>query len=315
MAGERQVDYPQLGEARIVRIFSNQYFLPLFYLNPHHREQLRVWMRTSSANNISSTSSGSGRLLSSKTKDGGAQRVRRPLTVASAEYDATAGLFSPIIHTLLRPQRRLQTRIEELATKIGLRGHVGDGGGGVKVLSMHMRCMKTLNGGCSPKQIQAYATCAASRLEANNASGLFIATMHLRDREYFTKRLKEAMHPRPIVVSHADGITAEKVQSGVKEQEDTRLVDTWLVGRGHEVLLSPQSTMGYLAAALADRSSAITMVDTCMPPPSREACFHVLAKAYKRSAHCKAEAEALKMKADAAWAGLSARHSGHVCAW
>ena len=58
MAGERQVDYPQLGEARIVRIFSNQYFMPLFYLNPHHREQLRIWMRTSSANNISSTSSG-----------------------------------------------------------------------------------------------------------------------------------------------------------------------------------------------------------------------------------------------------------------
>ena len=133
--------------------------------------------------------------------------------------------------------------------------------------------------------------------------------MHLRDRDTL-QSLKEAMHPRRLS-SHADGITAEKVQSGVKEQEDTRLVDTWLVGRGHGCS-SRRRARGLPRRRAGGWSSAITML-TPAPPPSRGRVV-VLVKAYKRSAHCKAEARRSKRERRGV-GGVERKVLGARCAW
>jgi hypothetical protein len=64
-----------------------------------------------------------------------------------------------------------------------------------------------------------------------------------------------------------------------------RILDTWLLSRGAEVLLSPGSTMGYLAMGLAPPSTPVIMLATCKPPPTREASFHMLKKAIYHRSH------------------------------
>ena len=100
-------------------------------------------------------------------------------------------------------------------------------------------------------------------------------------------------------------------------KDEARLLDTWLLSRGAELLLTPGSTMGYLALALADDGALISsgslrslhasargdstttvrppavLLHTCAPPPSREASFHLLPKALKRSAVCARSAREL----------------------
>ena len=76
--------------------------------------------------------------------------------------------------------------------------------------------------------------------------------------------------------------------------EEARVVDTWLLARGDELLLSPGSTMGYLVVGLAEEFAAegeaggapVYTLHNCKSPPSRDATFHLRAKALKRSKLC-----------------------------
>lgn len=178
---------------------------------------------------------------------------------------------------------------------------MGGGNHRPRVLSIHLRCMETLNGFCRPSVIAQYADCAVRRLAANNATVLFVATMHARDRHTLASLVRErtggrggamgGAGPGSLRVVHAN-TTAERVESGVRWQEDARVIDTWLLARADELLLSPSSTLGYMAMALTDAPA--TMLNTCKPPPGREASFHLAANALKGSAACRQRATAFR---------------------
>lgn len=223
--------------ARVWRVFSNQYFLPLLWLNPHHRAQLRLWRPSWP------------RLVS-------AMLIPRPsLRRAIDTHAATARLGAAVISPSSSWRRDPRTTLPPAAPS----------------LTMHLRCMQTLSGFCNRQQLADYSACARQRINATGARTIFIATMHQRDRQRMASLLKGSGAE---VTYSTFAPAAERVQSGVKSQEDARVVDIWLVARGTELLLSPSSTMGYMSMALASPTAVITMLDKCLPRPSREATFH-----------------------------------------
>lgn len=72
-------------------------------------------------------------------------------------------------------------------------------------LTMHLRCMETLNGYCSANAIAHHAACARERLRASGASTLFVATMHARDRKTLTRALNGSAEVH-IEASHVERI-------------------------------------------------------------------------------------------------------------
>ena len=95
--------------------------------------------------------------------------------------------------------------------------------------TMHLRCMQTLSGFCNRQQLADYSACARQRINATGARTIFIATMHQRDRQRMASLLKGSGAE---VTYSTFAPAAERVQSGVKSQEDARVVDIWLVARG-----------------------------------------------------------------------------------
>jgi len=96
--------------ARVLRIFSNQYFAPLLMLNPHHRAQIDALAappHVSPANFSRAVAS----------KDGSAY---------------SGGLWPPALATLLRPNAKLLRRVDEFVAESQLAG------GGIS-LGMHVR--------------------------------------------------------------------------------------------------------------------------------------------------------------------------------
>lgn len=155
--------------------------------------------------------------------------------------------------------------------------------------------MDTLNGFCSAGVIAHHAACARQRLAATGATTLFVATMHARDRHTLTRALNDSAR-----VVHVTGALAERVETGAAWQEDARVVDTWLLSQGVELLLSPASTMGYLAMAVARPHTRLTMLRTCEPAPSREASYHMLKQsiAYRRPPGSRHGAKSCRSLAD-----------------
>jgi hypothetical protein len=158
--------------------------------------------------------------------------------------------------------------------------------------------MGTLSGGCGTTRIRSFARCARQRLAARGASTLFVATMHRRDRQTLEDELQPSsshassagveaagtrqptdVERRVRVVHLSTGRASERIVSNDASHEEARVLDVWLLSRGYELLLSPGSTMGYLAMALAPEATPLYMLDTCAPPPMREAAFHRLQKA------------------------------------
>lgn len=254
--------------ARVWRIFSNQYFIPPVLLNPHHQAQMGEWLRPSSGRR--------GRHAGTKhanddEEDGGGGGGEVAMAPRSSTTEGDFGqMWSPLIRRLFRPRAHLQQRIDSFAKSVGLEN----------AITMHLRCMETLSGFCGGSTIMKHAACARSRLTATGATTLYIATMHARDRTYLTK----ALNYSGVTVVHIDGKMAERVETGKAWQEDARIIDTWLLSMGAELLLSPASTMGYVAMALAGPRTRITMLRTCEPSPSREASYHMLKNtiAYRR---------------------------------
>lgn len=62
----------------------------------------------------------------------------------------------------------------------------------------------------------------------------------------------EPMGPSEIGAGHQ-----ERLETGTRWQEEARIVDVWLLATGNELLLSPSSTMGYLAMALAPSAAPV----------------------------------------------------------
>ena len=253
--------------ARVWRIFSNQYFLPLLRANPFHHAA-----------------------LSGMESRGG-------------------GLWAPLVQTLLRPAPALRARIERFERNelraISTHPQPSTASSASSrtplLLTMHVRCSFPLSGWCSSNKLASYARCARARIAAarrrdtQRSEGaarpvvLFIATMHDRDRRTLAALLSDT----GAKVTHVRGAAAERVESGVRWQEDGRVLDTYLLSLGSELLLTPGSTFGYVAIALAAPSAMVTMLDTCRSPPMRESPFHVFKHALRTSSACRNRAAAL----------------------
>ena len=224
--------------ARVWRIFSNQYFLPLLLLNAHHA---------------------------------------RPL----AAMGGSGGLWGPALRVLLRPQQRLLDAAAAYVTRAGL------GRGGARVVGIHARSPLD-----NAARREATLGCARTRLRAQNASVLFLATMARRTRDDFAGGLRR------------DGVRVEwygdavGVQGETRAQLDAAVLDLWLLGTAEELLVSRGSTFSYVAHGLAGRAATVYglshnsnaghgRLGECARVPTAEPSFHMLGRAIGRPA-CRA---------------------------
>jgi hypothetical protein len=219
------------------------------------------------------------------------------------------GLWAPLLQELLVPRPSVQQAIDEYSSRFNLRPR--NISSTQRALSMHLRCV-TLGGVCTNRAILHYSECAARRLIATNASSLFVATLHHRNRElleyYLRRELRREAKGLKVNIVHAavhEGkqtprgqvssavARAGVVRSMVRSAEEARALDLWLLSRGDELLLSKHSTMGYAVVGLAEQHAAqskvppIVMLHDCRPPPSREPSFHLAKKVHERFAACR----------------------------
>ena len=180
--------------ARLWRIFSNQYFLPLLLLNQHHAAHVEAM---GSAVGVGGGGGGRG---GAQARRG--QRWRRQPSgdgasgVGGGGGSSGGGLWGPALRTLVRPQQRLLAAADAYVRTARLEappeGEGGGGGGGggqaqaqARVLGMHARSAFEARG-----QLARVLRCARARLRAHNASHLFLATMAKRTREQMRDGLR-----------------------------------------------------------------------------------------------------------------------------
>ena len=177
----------QAPTARVWRIFSNQYFLPLLLLNPHHAAEVEQ--------------------MGLADRSGG----ERPLGLPAAA--SSSGIWGPSLRVLLRPSQEVH---------LGLDRYLAERVGGAPMVSMHVRAQLT-----ERTSLVAAVRCARSRLAANNASTLFLATMHEGTR------LALARHMRGVqVLWYGQAIGT---QGATKRAADSAVADLWLMGAAREV--------------------------------------------------------------------------------
>jgi hypothetical protein len=273
-------DLRAVPSERVWRVFSNQYFLPLMAANERYRPQIETWIASGGGGGVGLWAPLARALL-------------RPLPHVQSRIDTIAGEAFP---TEQRPPSSANDGTGDASTSRSSSSSASDGvvdartssdAGGT--LSMHLRCMETLNGFCHPLKIALYAACAVERLNATRATRLFVATMHARDAQTLREGIRRSLPSVSVITSRGEGgRMAERVETGTQWQEESRITDTWLLALGNELLLSPASTMGYLAMSLTDAPA--TMLNTCKPPPTREASFHLLRTSLKKSRACAEEA-------------------------
>lgn len=274
-----------------------EYYLPLLLLNPHHQRVFGSWLAHTNV-------------------------------LADGTTLPAGRLWSPLIQTLFRPRRDLSDRVDAFAAQVSLLPSATQSASPSlplaprRALSLHLRCMETLTGYCGTRTIIAHAECAKRRLALRAQVGagegvatappptVFVATMHARDRKKLEQQLLlpysdgnassaalgggegragAAPSVRVVYASNASDM-AERVETGVRRQEDGRILDTWLLARGAEVLLSPASTMSYLALGLAPPDAQPITLKNCAPPPSTEPPFHLLRASLQGSSVCRAMA-------------------------
>ncbi|KAL1503966.1 hypothetical protein AB1Y20_010383 [Prymnesium parvum] len=242
--------------ARVWRIFSNQYFLPLLLLNPHHARQVER-MALAAA--------------------GGKRAARR------ADASAAGGqvrLWGPALRTLLRPSEAVQR---------SLSAFLDEQTAGQPMVSMHVRAQLTGDA----NKLAAAAACARSRLRANNASLLFLATMHEQTRHALAAALPEV---KVLWFGRAIG-----AQGSSRRATISAVSDLWLMGAAKEVMVTPGSTFGYVAHAISGGRATLyggthtshdligaTSDNDCREVPTSEAAFHFLKHARSRFESCRA---------------------------
>lgn len=140
---------------RVWRLFSNQYFLPLLLLNPHHRGELAS--------------------MASQSAAGGSheRRSKQPPPV----------FWGPALNFLLRPLPHVTTRAEALYDS-RFRGE--------PFVSIHLRCA-LIDGRCNFRYLKRAAECARRRLAAVGAKRLYIAALQQGHRDYVASRLNSTV--------------------------------------------------------------------------------------------------------------------------
>ena len=210
-------DLRRRPRARLWRIFSNQYFLPLLLLNPHHAAHVEAMgamgalggaggmvgaMRRGVGESMAGAEPGAaaaegglgGKLVGGKLvgaarglgaglgaglgvaggwrrRGSAAKRGRGARGRPGVAGGDNGGLWGPALRGLLRPQPRLLAAAAAYVDRSGL------GLGGRAVLGLHSR-----SGLDDPAQREALFRCARARLQALNASAVFLATMGRRTR-------------------------------------------------------------------------------------------------------------------------------------
>lgn len=249
---------------RVWRIFSNQYFLPLLLLNPHHYEQVEL-LAERERKPIGSRALAERKSIGNRAITSGA--ISAPLPA----------IWRPALRVLLRPAPALLSQIKAWRAQ-QLRG------GGV-VVGMHVRSM------LKPDTFGAALTCVKSRLRAKNSSTLYLATMHKAMREKFVEELKDVAR----VVWYEHGVEKQGVS---RHAMDSAVIDLWLLGSTQEVLLSKASTFGYVAHALSHGAATIfgpshvshvsgLNLGDCSQLPTNEAAFHYLPIALRTQSTCR----------------------------
>ena len=308
---------------RVLRLYADQYFLPLTLLSPRHRAQMLAW----------------------HARAGG------------------RGLYGALIATLLRPLPHLRARIDARANELSLRSpsrvhsktlamHLRcvtlDGVCKRRVVAALAKCAATRLTAANETDLYV-ATLHQHNLvqlrdELQKRTAIQPAwAAHVARRgppHVHDARTELAPPARPTVLDElkaagldekaarsiaqivappspptrtlalppsmkATGELARTPEGGgprdarAVQREEARVVDVWLVSRGGELLLSSTSTMGYLARALAladepglqgtHEPPPVFVLRTCLPPPASvtpDPVFHLLEKAIKRSPIC-----------------------------
>ncbi len=191
-------DLRRRPSARLWRVFSNQYFLPLLLLNPHHAPLIEAMGREGAParegtaarpdggadpdGEVAAAAAPGGRRLGAargaaalgtaggwRRRSGAAKRGGRGGRGRPGAAGGGGGLWGPALRALLRPQPRLLGAASAFLSRSGLQGKA--------VLGLHAR--STFE---AAPQRERLLGCARARLRALNATDLFLATMARRTR-------------------------------------------------------------------------------------------------------------------------------------
>ena len=280
--------------ARVWRIFSNQYFLPLLLLNPHHAPTLEALAqplipRTARSSSRSSASSSSWWPLRLPSPQPSTSPVLPGVQQSGAQ--PAVGVWSSALRAVWRPSPRLKARLAAFraVTRLEHASYVG----------MHIRVNLAEQ---PPPRLAAAAACAAARLAAANASTLFVATMFASNRRLLASRL------RPMGVRVVSYGKAVEAQGESEATSDSAMADMLLMGGATEVLISPGSTFGYVAHGLSggratlyggthtSRDLVSRVAGDCLEVPTSEPNFHFLKHALRSYATCRAGAQAARRR-------------------
>jgi hypothetical protein len=318
--------------ARVWRLFSNQYFLPLLLLNPHHARQLeamaealdgtrgRVLLSTGSSDASGSgggaghrhshaeAGTGRGGVGGGGGRGGGGHGARDGIVGrgrAARVSNASASLWTPALRAIWRPSPRLAKRLDAYVRRASLHSQ--------RYLAMHIR-VNFASQRDGPSKVAGAAACVLSRLRAHNASHLFLATMYASNRRSISASL--GLHGIRV---HWYGKSME-AQAESTDASDSALADMLLMGGAEEVLVTPGSTFGYVAQGLAGRRATIyggTHTSRDLVGPAQADCsgvatpepnFHFLRHAISRYSACRAGARDAKKRGSAMYRLSSMQH-------
>ena len=165
---------------RVWRLFSNQYWLPLLLLNPHHAPEIEAM-----AEEARGAVSARGGALAGGARAARALPVRR----------SPRGLWAPVLRGLLRPNSALQAELDLFAAA----SHRG-----APLVGMHIRTELTSSEGSPTPRLRKAAACARQRLRANSASRSRPAPVPLPSR---------FAHAAPVPARHATHLSGRHALS------------------------------------------------------------------------------------------------------
>ena len=233
---------PHEPSAKVWRIMSNEYFLPMLRSNP----MLRNGSSRSNSSSVTTTTT-SSTMRKAVTNLWGHSWGHAIVSDGPSAWPA-------LVKGLLVPRQSVRETVEAFKVKHNMAG-------GVPTLGFHLRCVN-VDGDCSKGQVINACQCAYKRLRAlenataaaNGARGggpvraqLFLATMQSGVRRAVTSHFRKYYSRE--VISYGEAMEKQEASEG---QERARLVDALIVAASDAMLLSSGSTFGHVVRGFAE---------------------------------------------------------------
>lgn len=171
-------------------------------------------------------------------------------------------VFHHLVGVLFRPIPRLMDKIK------GLHQESKSMASDKRIIGLQLRTFDALSVDSMDESAQ---RCLEENLpqfreqKSSYSPCLFMATLNPAHGDWFRNH-----NPRAQIVS----LPNEGGQTYTEQQHESAIVDIWILAMADELLVSPYSTFGYVAAGLRSKPSYLIVHSGCLKQQGGEPCFH-----------------------------------------